>query len=156
MQTFFELILNAILAIILPIQIYLLLVGGFIALSTFLGILAAKKEKEKIELGKLTSGLVRKMFIYTPTTIAIYWLDTILLGDILMQFIPVQNFITKVGTMIILGNEFVSINKNFAILTGKSISDRAKIGIKNILSLKKQYNEFNNDSNDVPNDSLNA
>lgn len=142
MQTILETILNVFLAIILPVQLYLLLVGGFIALSTLLGILAARKEKEKISLLKLTNGIIHKMFVYTPTTLALFYLDAILLNEIMLQFVPVPNIVTKLGTLVILGKEFASINKNIEILTGKSFSDRCKEYFKTAIGLKKKYDEL--------------
>lgn len=142
MQTVIEWILNVVLAIILPVQLYLLFVGEFIFVSTLLGVLAAKKQKEKISLKKLTSGLVHKMFVYTPTVVALYYLDTFMLNEIVLQFTPVNNLITKLGTIIILGDLFASINKNFEILTGKSISDRVKEFFKLVLGVKKNYDKL--------------
>lgn len=127
MSTFFNAILNFLLAIILPVQVYLLLIGGVILLDSWYGYLKAKKKSGGgFDMFLLLSGIRNKMAIYTPAMLGVYWLDFHLLNEFLLTIITVPMAITKVGCVILMSTEIASINRNIKAITGKSLRQRVK------------------------------
>lgn len=143
MSSIFEHLLQIILMIILPVQIYLLLVGGFILLDTFYRFRVIFKKKDKFSFKKLFDGLTKKMFNYTPIVIAIFYMDLGILNSVYEAFgIPLTFIFTKIATTICIGKELNSMSLSHKILTGKTYLDEMKIWWKNIKKVKKEYDDF--------------
>lgn len=133
MTTFLESAINILLAIILPAGAYLLLIGLLMLTDTLLKLYSLKQTKEKMDWMKLFKGLQQKMLVYTPIILCIYWMDTLLMNDIVKQFVDVDLLTTKLGSLVLASTEITSINKNFKAITGKSLLDR----VKNVLHVAK-------------------
>lgn len=142
MQTLIESLLHLILAIILPVNLYIFLIGGFILFSTVLGIFADIKQKNKFSFPKLINSLFMKMFMYTTTIISVYYLDKIILNEFIMKVITIDMAITKIATGIVLSKEFISINKNFGILTGTTLVERFTETFNFTKKIKDKYDKF--------------
>lgn len=146
MNTFFEAVINFILAIILPVGVYLLIIGGLMFVDTLLGLYRVKKNKEKFIWSKFFKGLITKMYVYTPIIVCVYWMDFHLLNDIVKLFINVDLLFTKLASLILSSTEITSINKNFKAVTGKSLLDRLRNVVKVAHSVKNEINDFSKDS----------
>lgn len=134
-------LLSGILSIILPVKLYLVVVGMVIFLDAFYSIRALKKKNEKFKMSKFLDGFIKKTAIYSPAVVGIYYLEAFLLKEIMEYFINIPFIITKILTMGILSKELISINKNYAIISGQSIVS----GIKSIFSIVKETKkEINN------------
>lgn len=138
MSSFFNAVLNFFLAIILPVQVYLLLIGGVILLDCWYGYMKAKKQSNiGFDAFLLLRGIRNKMAIYTPAMVGVYWLDFHLLNEFLMAVITVPMVVTKVGCIILMSTEIASINRNIKVITGKSLKQR----IKESMDFAKDVNE---------------
>lgn len=142
MSTFFSSIANFILAIILPVQLYLLLIGGVILLDSYYGYHKAIFLKEKISWLKFFKGIRKKIAIYTPAMLGIYWLDFHLLNEFLLQFLSIDMVITKIGCTVLLSTEIASINQNIKTITGKSLYKRIKDTMGVAKDLKQDIDSF--------------
>lgn len=142
MSSFLNALLNLFLAIILPVQVYLLLIGGVILLDSYYGILVARKEKVGFDIMKLLKGIVRKMAIYTPAMLGVYWLDVHLLSEFVQQFITIQSAITKIGCAVLISTELASINRGITKLTGLGLRERLKNLFKVAKETKDDYDSI--------------
>lgn len=143
MSSFTNYILSLFLALVLPVQIYLLLIGGAILMDSYYGALWAKKNKNKFNLVKLFRGIRNKMAIYTPAMLGIFWLDFHLLNEFVLQFITVDSAVTKLGCAILISTELASINQKINYLTGVSLRQRMKNTFKFFKDSKESIEDIN-------------
>lgn len=142
MATFFSAVFNFFLAIILPVQLYLLLIGGVILLDTYFGVIKSRREKEKFSLHRMLKGIALKMCVYSPAMLGVYWLDAELLNEFVMLFINIELAVTKIGCAILVSTELTSINGNIKKITGKSLVTRVKESFKIAKDIKKETDNF--------------
>jgi hypothetical protein len=128
MSTFLTSLLNLFLAIILPVQAYLLLIGGFILLDTFYGVLVSMKGSKEFNFKLMITGIIRKIAVYSPAMLGVYYLDATLLNEFVSSFISIDSAITKIGCAILMSAEIASINDSIKKLTGKGIMRRIREG----------------------------
>lgn len=121
MSAFFEGLLSAILMIVLPVGVYLLLIGGVIVIDSYYGIVVSKKQKIPFNWYFFLKMLTIKISRYTPAMIGIYWMDQKILNEIVMQIVSIDCLITRVGCIVLCSTEIASINRNFKVIHGKSI-----------------------------------
>ena len=100
--------ITAIGVFLIPIQEILLGVGVLIFIDLILGIMAARKEGEKITSNKLSQTLI-KMFVYHLLIISAF-----LIEQLLVSYIPFLQL-----TLVFLSvTEFTSISENFTRISG--------------------------------------
>lgn len=134
--------LSLLAAFVLPVQVYLLLIGGVILLDSYYGAMWARKSGEKFSALKLFKGIRNKMAIYTPAMLGVFWLDFHLLNEFVTQFINVQSAVTKIGCAILISTELSSINEKINNLTGTSLRQRMKNTFKFFKESKDKYDEL--------------
>lgn len=103
-----EAIVNVILAIVLPVEMYLSIVGIMMTLDTYFGLGVARRDKT-FSFKKLLNGILIKIRLYTPIVVAIYWLDEFAINSIVYNFINIDHLVTRFVTGIILLREGNSI-----------------------------------------------
>lgn len=145
MSTFVNTLINLFLALVLPVQIYLLLIGGVILMDSYYGAMWSNKNGDKFSLLKLLKGIRRKMAIYTPAMLGVYWLDAHLLNEFVLQFITISSAITKIGCAVLISTELTSINQNINNLTGTSLRQRMRNTFKFFKSTKDSLEDFKRD-----------
>lgn len=135
-----ESIFNVFLAIILPTEVYLSIVGIMICLDTYFKVGVVRREKE-FSWKKLLSGILNKVRIYTPIVLSVYWLDEFPINQIVMNFVNIDHLITRVITGIVIMKEGNSI---FSILKDKynfDIQNEFKKLIKTVKDTKDDIND---------------
>lgn len=137
-----ETILNGILFILLPVEVYLMLVGIFIALDSYFRVWFSFKKKD-FSLGLLLKGMLKKMWLYTPIVVSIFYLDTLALNEIVIRSINIDHLITRFVTGVIIFYELGSINKNIKLVTGKSFFLLAKTFFNFVVSFKQKIKDLN-------------
>lgn len=103
--------INIILAFLLPIKMLIVLVGLMIVLDTITGLWKAKKTKEKITSKKL-SRVISKMVLYQVALITFFILDKFIFGELVGAFTSIPHLLTKVVAVFFVGVELISINEN--------------------------------------------
>lgn len=134
--------LSLLAAFVLPVQVYLLLIGGVILLDSYYGAMWARKNGGKFSMLKLLKGIRNKMAIYTPAMLGVFWLDFHLLNEFVLQFITVNSAVTKIGCTILISTELASINEKINKLTGTSLRQRMNNTFKFFKESKDKYDEF--------------
>lgn len=129
------------ISIFVPVVPILLLVGLFIFSDTILGILAAKKQKQKITSRKL-GHIIPKMILYQMAVLTAFLLDVYLLGEFLSYFFQIQLIFTKLVAVSLIFIELVSMDEKFKILIGKTIIESFRDLIKLIKREKKSIEEI--------------
>lgn len=142
MSSLLNTVLNFLLAIILPVQVYLLLIGGVILMDSYYGILLVRKEKGKFSALKMFKGIRNKIAIYTPAMLGVYWLDMHLLNEFVLQFINIQSAVTKIGCAVLISTELSSINENINKITGTSLRQRLKNLFRVAKDVKNDYDDI--------------
>lgn len=123
MKTTFAYILGSTLAFFAPVAGIMYTIGAFIALDTFLGVMAANKMGEKIESKKL-SKVVWKMLMYQAVTITFFVMDVHIVGDLLGAVINTPYVLTKTVGVALIAIEFKSIDENIEKMTGTTLLKR--------------------------------
>ena len=142
MSNILNAILNFFLAIILPVQIYLLLIGAVILLDSYYGYLKSRKDKHKFDIYLLLAGIRDKVKIYAPAIIAIYWLDEHLINEFVLTLLSIQLAATKIGCAVLISTELASVNKNIKAITGKSLQQRMKDTLKVAKDVKESSDDL--------------
>lgn len=123
MSTFIESLVNAVLMIVLPVGVYLLLIGGVIVIDSYYGVIVSKKQNRPFNLYYFLKMYGVKISRYTPAMIGVYWMDYKILNEIVLNFFNVDLFITRIICGVLMSTEIISINRNFKIIHGKSIGE---------------------------------
>lgn len=119
-QKIIEVCAGAVLAVVLPADVYLLLAFLMILVDSVFGLISIKKRGDKFDFKNLIFyGILVKITVYSLIILTIYWTDTILIDSIIEQ----SHVVTKIGTLFILMNEIGSIIKHFKIITNSNISE---------------------------------
>lgn len=123
MKTTFAYILGSTVAFFAPVAGIMYTIGAFIALDTFLGVMAANKMGEKIESKKL-SKVVWKMLMYQAVTLSFFVMDVHIVGDLLGTLINTPYVLTKTVGVALIAIEFKSIDENIEKMTGTTLLKR--------------------------------
>lgn len=135
--------LTIIIAFLAPIKFLLITVGLFIVADTIVGLLKAKKIKDKITSRKL-SALVSKMLLYQAAIIMFFFLDKYILDEFINLFVSIPLFLTKVVAATLATIELISINENITIVTGINFWDKFKQILNRGKTLKKEFEDVKN------------
>lgn len=111
------LLIQVVLAFLVPIKVHILLVGAMIMLDTITGLIKAYKTHEPITSRKL-SRVISKMVLYQVSLITFYCLDFYLLGEFVSLFTSKSLVLTKVVAGFLCTVELVSLNENIKAITG--------------------------------------
>jgi hypothetical protein len=103
---------TSLIVFFVPIQPLLLIIGGFIAMDTVLGVTKAYVTKQTVNSHKL-SRVVFKMLIYQVVILLLYPIDVFIIGSELFGY---EHFVTKLGAFILLFVESLSIEENIKAL----------------------------------------
>ena len=103
---------TSLIVFFVPIQPLLLIIGGFIAMDTVLGVTKAYVTKQTVNSHKL-SRVVFKMLIYQAVILLLYPIDVFIVGS---QLFGYEHFVTKLGAFILLFVESLSIEENIKAL----------------------------------------
>ena len=128
--------------IVLPVQLYLLIIGGMILLDTYYGVYAKIKTGEKFNWLKFFKGLRFKLALYTPAMVGIFWFDTFILNELILKYFNFDLLITHIGCVVLSSTEIASINKNYKVITGKSLYEKCLDFYKFLKKLNKKYKKF--------------
>jgi len=77
------------------------------------------------------------MFLYEFVVILLFFIDSLLLNDLVKMLIPVELFLTRLVGIILVGVEVLSIHENIKIATGFDFIDMAKQVLKRGKSIKE-------------------
>ncbi len=124
-------------AFLAPVKFILIAVGAAILFDTVLGLLKAKKQKEKITSRKL-SNVIAKMALYEMAVVGIFILDKFLLSEFVLLFTSIPFFLTKVTAAVLVVVELVSVHENFEAITGINIFEKAKGYTRRAKELKEE------------------
>jgi hypothetical protein len=103
---------TSVIVFFVPIQPLLLIIGGFIAMDTVLGVTKAYVTKQTVNSHKL-SRVIFKMLIYQAVILLLYPIDVFIVGSELFGY---EHFVTKLGAFILLFVESLSIEENIKAL----------------------------------------
>lgn len=123
-------------AALMPIKATLILVAVCIAFDTCFGLYKAYKTNTPITSRGL-SAIISKLFLYEFVIIFLFFIDSLLLNDLVKMLIPVELFLTRVVGIVLVGVEVVSIHENIKESTGFDFIQMAK----DILSRGKSIKE---------------
>ena len=130
-------------AALMPIKATLILVGICIALDTCFGLYKAYKLKTPITSRGL-SAVISKLFLYEFVVIFLYFIDSLLLNDLVKMLIPVDLFLTRVVGIVLVGVEVLSIHENIKESTGFDFIQMSKNVLKRGKSIKEGIEEIAN------------
>lgn len=142
MSNILDKLLVIFLGVLLPAKLYICIVGLVIIADTYYGVKASRFSKVKFDGFKFLDGIINKIKIYTPVVVGMYWLDIFVLSDIILTWIPIDLFATRLVTMIVLSKEFLSIDRHWGTLTGRRMSQRAGIVFKHLKTLRDKIREI--------------
>jgi len=131
----------ALMTFFAPVVPLVALVGAAIIGDTFLGVWAAYKRGEVISSKKL-SAIVPKMLLYQLAILFGYCVDFYLVGEFLESIISINNLMTKVIAITLLYIEVVSIEENFAAITGKRL-------FKSFLEMVRRTKKIKGDTDEL-------
>lgn len=144
MNTLIEWLVNIFLMIVLGVQYYLLVVAIIFMFDTLLGLITIKKRKDKFSFKKFFVGLSVKIIFYTPAVVSLWVMDNFILNELILHYIPIENLVTKAGTVVLLGTELTSINKHIRFLRGKSFTETGSTLWKKIKEFASEFKIFDN------------
>ena len=128
-------------AALMPIKATLILVAICIALDTCFGLYKAYKTKTPITSRGL-SAIISKLFLYEFVIIFLYFIDSLLLNDLVKMLIPVDLFLTRVVGIVLVGVEVLSIHENIKESTGFDFIKMAKQVLKRGKSIKRNIEDI--------------
>lgn len=119
MKELFLSFVGALTILFAPVTSLMFLIGGFIILDTVVAIIRVIIVKQQFTSFKL-SRLIFKMFFYQSTILMLFLVDKFLLGHSILGY---DYFITKVGSLILIFIECLSIDESIRIINkGKGFS----------------------------------
>lgn len=137
MSRLFDAFIMTLLAVILPIKLYILSVGIIWHLDIILGTWNAIKNKEYVTK-TLLKGYIKKFAIYTTTLILASVFSKLFLHDVINFFIDIpEDFLIKLMTAVVTIYEGISINKHTKKLFCFDMYGIIKKGIGAIKNFKK-------------------
>jgi hypothetical protein len=107
MSHILEWIFGMILAILLPVQLYLGLVGAIVLVDLLLAL--AANDSGEFKWKKLWDGLLRKVLIYPLIVIILFWIDELIVNPFITEYFKVNHIGTKFGLMVVFGRDMSSI-----------------------------------------------
>jgi phage-related holin len=129
-------------AFLIPIKALIFLLFFMIVIDTITGLYKARKTKETITSRKL-SKIVSKMVLYQLGLITFFVLDFFLFGEIILKFVDIQYFLTKVVAIFFASIELVSINENINQACGINLFKTFKQYLLRIKEVKNEIDEVN-------------
>jgi hypothetical protein len=120
-----------------PIKGLLIAVGMAIALDTIMGIFKAIKIKEEITSRRM-SNIVSKFVLYEMAILLLFIIDKFLLGEFFKLWFQIDNFFTKVVSIILIFIEMTSIKENFEIAFKVNIWNLLKKTIQRAKYIKNE------------------
>lgn len=133
----FVILIQVILAFLLPIQPLILLVTMMIVFDTISGIWKAKKLKEPITSHKL-SRVISKMLLYQGALITFFLLEKYLLAEFIVLFISISFFLSKVVAIFFCGIELMSMNENIKAVKGFNLFQMFKSMLTRVKEVKEE------------------
>ena len=128
-------------AALMPIKATLILVAICIALDTCFGLFKAYKKKKPITSRGL-SAIISKLFLYEFVVIFLYFIDNLLLNDLVKMLIPVDLFLTRIVGIVLVGVEVLSIHENIKESTGFDFIDMAKTILSRSKTIKEEIEDI--------------
>lgn len=125
-----------IISFLMPIVPLLLIVGGLIFLDTCVGLWRAYKTSETITSKKL-SNIISKTVLYQTSIITFFLIEKYIVGDMVIHFISIELFLTKVLACTLCSIELKSMDESYQLVTNVSIWDRFKLLLKRTSEVKK-------------------
>lgn len=141
------LLIQVVLAFLMPIKALVFLVGAMIILDTISGLYKAYKTKEPITSAKL-SRVISKMVLYQVALITFFCLDHFLLGEFVALFTSITFFLTKMVSVFLCTVELVSLNENIKTITGYNAFEMFKKYLTRIKEVKKEIVELGDKKNE--------
>jgi hypothetical protein len=120
-----------------PIKGLLIAVGVAIALDTIFGIFKAIRIKEEITSRRM-SNIVSKFVLYEMAILLLFAMDKFLLGEFFKIWFEIDNFFTKVVSIILIFIEMTSIKENFEVAFNVNIWKLLKTTIQRAKYIKNE------------------
>ena len=137
------LLLQVILAFLLPIKEMMFIVALMILIDTATGLYKSRKLKIPITSNRL-SALISKLFLYEMCLITSFIVDKYVIGEFIGIFSNIPLFLTKVVCIFMIGVEITSITENYKAVTGFSVWDKFKQMTRRIKDVKQEIEEIKN------------
>lgn len=137
------LLLQVILAFLLPIKEMMFIVALMILIDTATGLYKSRKLKIPITSNRL-SALISKLFLYEMCLITSFIVDKYVIGEFIGIFSNIPLFLTKVVCIFMIGVEITSITENYKAVTGVSIWDKFKMMTRRIKDVKEEIEDIKN------------
>ena len=134
-------VVGIIMAFLLPIISLIIIVGIAIGIDTILGVIKAKKLKQRLTSRKL-SQIVSKMALYQCALIGCFVLDKYIVGEIINLFISVPLFATKLVACTLLFIELTSILENLKSGFGFDLWSNFKKMLSRAKKVKQEFEDF--------------
>ena len=133
-------IIALVCSFLMPIATVLIVVGLFIFADTITGIWKSIKKQQKITSKRL-SNVISKMVLYQSAVVLFFVLEKYILGDMVLHFISVQWFLTKLVALTLVSIELTSINENIYAVTGFSFWNKFKDLLKRTKEIKDEISD---------------
>jgi len=137
----FTVIGGIILAFLMPIVPLILIVGAAITADTILGIIRAKKLKQKITSRKM-SQVISKMVLYQGAVVLFYCIEHFILSDIIGLFTSIPLILTKLVTATLLSIELTSVSENIESAFGINLWKKFKEMLSRAKAVKEELEDF--------------
>lgn len=138
-------ILSAACLFFAPIRGLLISVGAAIVLDTFFGIYRSVRVKGwKYITSRRLSEIISKMLLYELSIICLYVIDFFMLTEFFQFWFSVSFFATKIGALLLIFIEGVSIKENFEKATGYDVWKMLKKALGRAHEIKDSITDFKN------------
>lgn len=137
MKTFFAYLFTATFIFFTPLFVIITAIGAAIILNTLFGLYKTIKFKgwKAVKHEKLVS-VVAKMFVYELGIIFLYVIDFCIVSEFFLKYFSIEFLLTKIGALILIFVEGVSIKENFEKVAGRSVPVLIKSVVKYVIEIK--------------------
>ncbi|NRT11533.1 phage holin family protein [Flavobacterium sp. 14A] len=143
MKTTIIYLLTATFLFFAPITGLMLAVGAAIVLDTGFGIYRSIRVRGwKYVTSRRLSEIVSKMLLYQMCIICLYVIDFFILTEFFQFWFSISFFCTKIGAILLIFIESVSIKENFEKATGRDVWALLKKAVSRANEIKESVTDF--------------
>lgn len=138
MKSFFSYLATATFIFFTPLFVIIAAIGAAIILNTLFGLYRTIKFNgwNSVTASKLGS-VAAKMFVYELGIILLYIMDFCLFSEFFLKHFSVEFLATKIGALILIFVEGISIKENFEKVAGRNLPAIIKSVVRYVMDLKK-------------------
>src|SRR5690554_5227474 len=135
-----------------PTVMLMLIVGLAILMDTIAGRWAAKRKalkegkpvREEVTSRKTRQGTLSKVIVYNLVVITFFMIDSAMINEVVLLYVPFEFAVTKVATLFICWIEFDSIDEKYYHVKGVRLKDKIRSFFRGVSLIIKNIFDFTN------------